>query len=171
MSSQPTLLATGCAELRRSVEATMAPAWLPDAVHDLIVAMLVRILGRLEDMIALWQAGLLPPPTPSARTTNPTPRRTPASDRTPRLRLARAPAFPSTLVPLPMPAASRRRYLVAARRRAWAIMPAGPRHPESPLHPSRRATTAARAPPMPQTQKRPRFRGRPCTPILFRYRN
>ena len=49
------------ASLRRSVETDAAGAWLPEAIHALIVACLVRLLARLEDIIQLWSQGLLPP--------------------------------------------------------------------------------------------------------------
>jgi len=54
-------LADQTAALRTAILAEDAPCWLPDAVHALIMACLARIFGRLEDMIRLWQAGILPP--------------------------------------------------------------------------------------------------------------
>jgi len=60
---QPSL-ADQTAALRTAILAEDAPCWLPDAVHALIMACLARIFGRLEDMIRLWQAGILPPPSP-----------------------------------------------------------------------------------------------------------
>jgi hypothetical protein len=57
-------LAEQAAALRASVLATEAPCWLPESAHALILSLLVRIIARLEDMIALWTQGLLPPPLP-----------------------------------------------------------------------------------------------------------
>jgi len=48
--------------MRDDAEESRAPFWLPDALHATLMALLARIFGRLEDMIRLWQAGLLPPP-------------------------------------------------------------------------------------------------------------
>ena len=36
-------------------------AWLPATLHALIAAIFARIFGRLEQLIALWQSGTLPP--------------------------------------------------------------------------------------------------------------
>jgi len=58
------------ATLRASAEAIPAPAWLPEALHALILACLLRLFGRLESMISHWQAGLLPPP-PQPRLASP----------------------------------------------------------------------------------------------------
>lgn len=68
MSFQPPSLADQVARLRASATGTPAPIWLPDALHAAIMALLARIFGRLEAMIQLWQAGLLPPPTPRTTT-------------------------------------------------------------------------------------------------------
>ncbi len=66
MSNPPTSpLAEKAAALRESVLATPAPCWLPDAGHALILSLLARIFARLEDMIALWAQGILPPPPPT----------------------------------------------------------------------------------------------------------
>ena len=35
--------------------------WLPAAVHAMIMALLARIFGRLEQILLLWQSGTLPP--------------------------------------------------------------------------------------------------------------
>ena len=37
-------------------------AWIPDAIHTLIMAALARIFGRLEQLLLLWQSGQLPLP-------------------------------------------------------------------------------------------------------------
>ncbi len=73
MPPHPSPLADSVATLRAATLATPAHAWLPAPIHALILACLVRIFGRLEEMIRLWQAGLLPPPLERPRTvrTNP----------------------------------------------------------------------------------------------------
>lgn len=58
----PSTLADEVARLGTATTSVPAPVWLPDAVHALIMACLARLFGRLEEMIRLWQAGLLPPP-------------------------------------------------------------------------------------------------------------
>ena len=75
MSSHPSPLADKVVHPRLATLATPAHAWVPQAIHALILACLARLFGRLEEMIRLWQAGLLPAPiqrpstprTPSAR--------------------------------------------------------------------------------------------------------
>jgi hypothetical protein len=60
----------------------------------MIAALLARIFGKLEDMILLWRAGLIPPPAPTpvrarrtrARTARTYTRRPRANRRTPGLR-------------------------------------------------------------------------------------
>ncbi len=82
MPPHPSPLADSVATLRAATLATPAHAWLPAAIHALILACLARIFGRLEEMIRLWQAGLLPPPTHRPRTAQITPASsTPASSR------------------------------------------------------------------------------------------
>ena len=48
--------------LRSNAQAVETCAWLPAAVHALIMACLDRLFGRLEHLLALWQAGGLPLP-------------------------------------------------------------------------------------------------------------
>ena len=52
-------LADGFASLRA---ATAAQAVESRALAALLLAMLARVLGRLEDLIRLWQSGIVPPP-------------------------------------------------------------------------------------------------------------
>ncbi len=82
-NTPPSPLAEKAAELRRMALATPAPCWLPHAVHTLILSLLARIFARLEDMIALWAQGLLPPPPPARepRAHVEHPRRTPSARR------------------------------------------------------------------------------------------
>lgn len=87
MRTHPSELAESLASLRHAATATQAPAWLPATLHALILACLARLIGRLEDMVQLWRAGLLPPPNhPAAHPAAPgTSRAPPASARrTPR---------------------------------------------------------------------------------------
>ena len=48
---------------------------LSNALHTLIAALFARIFGRLEELLRLWQTGLLPPPpvrqAPTSRVTTP----------------------------------------------------------------------------------------------------
>jgi hypothetical protein len=53
-------------ELRAESALRAAEAGLVAALQALILTLLVRLLSRLEAMVTLWQAGLLPPPTPRA---------------------------------------------------------------------------------------------------------
>ena len=60
------------AHLRQAAQAEETRAWIPAAIHALIIAALVRIFTRLEQVLALWQAGQLSPsairrPTSSVR--------------------------------------------------------------------------------------------------------
>ncbi len=66
LDNQPSL-ADQAARLRTAILAEEAPCWLPDALFARIMAALARVFARLEDMIRLWQSGLLsPPPAPRA---------------------------------------------------------------------------------------------------------
>ena len=72
------------ASLRAATKAEPGPAWLPAALHVLIIACLARLCDRLEHLLALWRAGLLPP-TPALHTPSQTSLGTPhAHARTPR---------------------------------------------------------------------------------------
>jgi hypothetical protein len=68
MSPHPSPLAETVTAMRAALLATPAHDWVPQAIHALILACLARILGRLEEMIRLWQAGLLPPVAQRPRT-------------------------------------------------------------------------------------------------------
>ena len=59
------------ASLRAATKAEPGRAWLPPALHALIIACLARLFDRLEDLLGLWRAGLLPP-TPAPHTPSPT---------------------------------------------------------------------------------------------------
>ncbi len=104
MPPHPSPLADSVASLRAATLATPAHAWLPAAIHALILACLARILGRLEEMIRLWQAGLLPPPVPRPRTA-------PATSR------PRAARPNPDSVPHPRPAMQARNHKEAERQR------------------------------------------------------
>ena len=76
MKANPSPLSDQCAALRRAAQDATAPCWVPESVYALIVACLVRLFARLEEMVLLWQSGGLP--APSAR-----PRRAPLAPKTP----------------------------------------------------------------------------------------
>lgn len=65
MTTPPPVLSDRIACLRSNAQAQEKCVWIPAPVHDLIIACLVRIFGRLEQLILLWQSGTLPPPQPS----------------------------------------------------------------------------------------------------------
>jgi hypothetical protein len=72
MTAAAPSLSESLAALRATLVAAPAPAWLPNTVHALILACFVRVFARLEKMVALWQAGLLPPPArPAPRPQSP----------------------------------------------------------------------------------------------------
>ena len=101
------------AHLRHTAQAEEKCAWIPAAIHALIIAALVRIFTRLEQVFALWQAGQLPrPPIRRTRATTSRPstapraarpihaRRTPKLPRAPRIRpRATAPARAAPFAP------------------------------------------------------------------------
>ena len=67
------------ARLRGTAQAQEKCAWIPAAIHALIIAVLTRIFGRLEQIFHLWQSGDLPAPqirTPRAPHSRATSRRT-----------------------------------------------------------------------------------------------
>jgi len=66
MPPHPTPLAEGVSALRRAAETAPAHGWIPAPIHQLLMALLTRLFGRLETMIALWQAGQLPPQAPGS---------------------------------------------------------------------------------------------------------
>ncbi|MCC6719048.1 MAG: hypothetical protein IT555_14295 [Acetobacteraceae bacterium] len=53
-------LADQAAALRAAAAVPCAPGWLPAPLHALIMACLLRLFGRLEQLILLWQDGRLP---------------------------------------------------------------------------------------------------------------
>ena len=136
------------AGLREAVQAQENHAWIPDAIHALIIACLARIFSRLERMIQLWQDGQLPPlPHPAHRPHTSAPR-----PRTPRLRTSRnrtrscatprkktgqtqaAPAAP----PAPATQPTRQNASAPAKHRPRAT----PRAPPNRKRPSTRITAA-----------------------------
>ena len=60
MLIQSPALSDQIARLRIAAQAEEPRAWLPAAVHAVITAILVRLFGRLEQMLLLWQSGTLP---------------------------------------------------------------------------------------------------------------
>ena len=63
------------ARLHGTMQAQEKCAWIPTAIHTLIMAALARIFGRLEQLLHLWQSNTLPLP---ATTRPPQPARQPA---------------------------------------------------------------------------------------------
>ena len=55
-------LAAQLAQLHHAPLGREKCAWVPAAVHDLIITWLTRIFASLEQLVRLWQAGQLPPP-------------------------------------------------------------------------------------------------------------
>ena len=60
METQSPSLSEQIARLRSAARVQESCAWLPAAVHALIMACLVRLFGRLERMLQLWQSDCLP---------------------------------------------------------------------------------------------------------------
>ena len=87
------------ARLHGTMQTQEKCAWIPTAIHTLIMAALARIFGRLEHLLQFWQAGTLPLATLSAAPRTQHPPRQPA----PRLISARR-----TRTAKPRPAAAAR---------------------------------------------------------------
>ncbi len=124
------------------------------AIQALILATLARIFTTLAGMVALWQAGLLPPLTP---------RRPSAAPRPHVLSLASAPALhpraqrqrhhiaPESPIPtVPQPAPSVRPTPIGASAPAPILAPVLAPYPRHPSH-----AALARAPPWPTRSKPP----------------
>ncbi len=62
MKTPPPGLAAQLAQLHHAPLGRETCAWVPAAVHDLIIAWLTRIFASLEQLVRLWQAGQLPSP-------------------------------------------------------------------------------------------------------------
>ena len=108
------------AHLRQAAQAQEKCAWIPSAIHTLIMAALARIFGRLEQLFQLWQAGTLPAPL-----------------------VRRPPARPRTAAARPFSRPS----VCQARRRAPEIRPRATRPTAShPVHgvPKPKGTPAAK---------------------------
>jgi hypothetical protein len=171
----PSTLADEVARLGTATTSVPAPAWLPDAVHALIMACLARLFGRLEEMIRLRQADLLPPPpAPRPRQANLQPRRPAhAHVRAPRLpatsRHSCVPTTPSEFLTAAHTGSPRRQTAPSAKPNF--AQPLGQmRHRTPGLRPSRRVQGS----PHPQTRgppsKNQRSHPREPTPISLRYR-
>ena len=72
MENQPLPLGAQIAGLRSAALAQERCAWIPPAIHALIIACLARLLGRLAEMLQLWQSGQLPLPATTPTRTKPT---------------------------------------------------------------------------------------------------
>ena len=118
-------LAAQLAQLHTAIQAQETCFWLPAAVHALIMACLARIFSRLDQMLALWHVGLLPPPALRATAPPVTARAPQAPKHKSNNRISRARA-PSLLPPCVVPSTTKNPRLRAA--------------PQAPHHnPSRRA--------------------------------
>ena len=83
---QPTL-AGQFASLRATAQADDARGWLPASLHALIMACLVRLFSRLEQLVLAWQSGTLPALHQAAART---PAAGPAGEAAPTLQLRQA---------------------------------------------------------------------------------
>lgn len=117
VSQTPTPLADGIASLRTAILADEARG-----IHALILAILARLLTRLEHMIRLWQAGQLPTPR-----TKPAGRKT-CSETVRRREAGAASARPSRRRPAHRATARRRTSAANARvgRNSAALPPQRP---------------------------------------------
>ena len=157
MSSDQPSLTDQFASLHRATQADAAASWLPDALVSLILAALARLFGQLEQMLALWQSGHLPPPAPMS---------SPPSAPGRALPLDRGELARGELARGEMARARPRSHALARRHGDLAPVPhviatatLAPRHPvlvvvaslmcrASPVHRIRRIASA-RAPPIP----------------------
>ncbi|MCC6719260.1 MAG: hypothetical protein IT555_15360 [Acetobacteraceae bacterium] len=140
MEPQSSPLGDAIARLRGTAQAEESCAWSPYGIHALIMACLVRLFARLEQIFQLWESGNLPPP----------PIRAPSFE--PAMRATRPPVVRSS-------GHRRARHRRPASRRVTARGPARgraaarPRHAAAPpparriLAPDSRRIRAARAPP------------------------
>ena len=160
MSIQPTPLGDQFTRINQALQAQEKCAWVPAAIHNLIMAILARIFGRLDQMLQLWQAGALPAPPIRAipngtQAGDPTHRQYPPAMRAPRHR-----PHPAT-----RPAEHRRARIATARS-----IPAPDRTqgaaPSSTIVPPARPRPA-RDPPAAQAL----FRGCAGMTIILRYHN
>ncbi len=164
MENQPPSLGEQFAGLRSDAQAGRENCvWLPAAIHAAIAAIFARIFGRLEQLLALWQVGTLPPPAPAIKR-----QRLIALASHARPRRAGTPAFrpraphAQTANPLRTNRRSDKRsairlFLPAPDRSTLGIKPASRPRP-------------GRDPPSPAAENAPR-RHSPLMPDLLRYNN
>ncbi len=156
MKANPSPLSDQCAALRRAAQDAIAPCWVPESVYALIVACLVRLFARLEEMVLLWQSGDLPAACARRRRApfapkSPPARRHAAAHARSHHKSARAQANPA-----PRPS-HRPAGFARARHRA-----------PGQSRPSHRPRRTARAPPLAKNSIRRRWLS---APYLLRYRN
>ena len=111
---------------------------MPAALDALITAIFARIFARLEQLLALWQAGTLPTPQPRATVHRPA---HPRSTRTPALRRTSQAKKRNQRAPSQLPAEPCLRARLPRPRAKTALAPSATAAP----HPRR-----ARDPPSPQ---------------------
>ncbi len=143
------------AELRAHAQEESARTGLAAVVHALILALLARIFGRLENMVALWQAGQLPALAPQpARATARTP--APAAPANPWRWLAAFLPFPAIPATEPRRATHPRtpRQRQATRLAPCQAAPASPKRAPTPIAAARpsRARPRPFTPPVPALQ-------------------
>jgi len=161
MKSQPPL-GDQFARLRDIAQAQETCAWIPAAIQDLIMACLMRIFGRLEQLVRLWQAGALP--LPPIRTASPrarkaaTPRAHRHGHRSARVRADETQDSFSQHSP-PSAHPGHIAGIAPSRPTAWVMAGAQPRLRRYPARDPPRAGDGSPA------------TGRKRTPIIFRYRN
>ena len=134
MTHPPSPLADRFGSLCAGVKTECAQGGLTAALHGVIMALLARLFGRLEQIFQLLESGGFPPPRavppPPARTNPvaaaPRPRRHSARRRGPRVRVAPAQERDTAIIPaFPTAPAGFRR----ARRVAASIRPRPARAP------------------------------------------
>ena len=108
---QPTPLSAQLAELRTAVSAADTRGWILDSVIGMIMACLMRIFDRLEQLLLLWQSGTLPLVQPRA-------------------------VSPGIRHGIPAPRAPRHRRAPSARPSTDALNPSDDRAPEAAITPA-----------------------------------
>ena len=155
MTANPSPLGEQIAGLRIAASTDSKSAWLPEVLHTLIMACLVRFFTRLEQIFQLWQAGQLP--TPHPRTSpHPAAPHPPCAQPASETRAPRTPASRHTRAHHPTPPVRPTKH----HRTRRGPIPTGPPIPESVARNAAPPATA-RAPPLKNPRRQPQLR----TPI------
>ena len=131
------------ANLKTVTTARQTRARLPDVLHILIAAILARIFDRLEQIIALWQSGNLPAPSP--RRPNPSAPAAAPCPPSPRTQGHPARQGPRTRARTPIPAPT----AIIRRTTPTPTIPSAAKDRRCLRPPRRRRIRPARAPPPP----------------------